>query len=256
MSHKRSLIVLFLLLAFLTFSWTLADTVTLRDGRVFNGTYLGGTSRTIRFRTEGVIKTFRVDEVRDVSFVDNSTNPQSPAYPRAAIRDQYVIPAGTVLRVRTNEAIDSDVAHVGDTFSGTLQGDIIVSNELLAERGSPVKLRIAEVEQAGEFKGRSQLTVDLVELTVQGRNYALTTSQVEERGASQGKKTATVVGGGAALGAIIGAIAGGAKGAAIGTVVGGAAGAGYQILTKGEKVKVPAETVLEFTMQRDLYVRR
>ncbi|HEY2932428.1 MAG TPA: hypothetical protein VGK99_11850 [Acidobacteriota bacterium] len=291
--NKPFLIALSIVLASLTFSWAQAGTLTLRDGRVFNGTFLGGTSSTIRFRTEGVAKTFRLADVRDVSFVDNmattttgptssstqygkhsgthtdtsgthsrthvgeySTNPQSSAYPRAAMRDQYVIPSGTVLRVRTSEVIDSDVSHVGDAFSGTLESDIIANNELLAERGAPVKLRIAQVDQAGKFEGRSQLIIDLVELTSQGRSYAVTTSQATQRGDSQGKKTAIVVGGGAALGAIIGAIAGGGKGAAIGTVVGGAGGAGYQILTKGEKIKIPAETVLEFTMQRELYLRR
>ncbi|HEY3129157.1 MAG TPA: hypothetical protein VGL91_06845 [Acidobacteriota bacterium] len=282
MRNKPFLIVFFVVLVSLSFSWALAETLTLRDGRVFNGTYLGGTSRTIRFRTEGVIKTFRLDEVQNLAFVDNLATTYSGApstqyevrsgartdqygnysgsrggsYRRAAVRDEYVIPSGTVLRVRTNESIDSDVAHVGDSFSGTLDSDIIVNNELLAERGSPVKLRIAEVEQAGKFEGRSQLVIDLVELTTQGRSYSLTTSQVEQRGSSQGKRTAIAVGGGAALGAIIGAIAGGGKGAAIGTVLGGAGGAGYEILTKGQKIKIPAETVLEFTMQRELYLRR
>src|SRR2546425_707379 len=180
MKNKPFLIVFFLMLASLSFSWALAETLTLRDGRVFNGTYLGGTSRTIRFRTEGVIKTFRLDEVQDLAFVNNlattssgvpstqyevrsgaradqygnysGARGDSRSYRRAAVRDEYVIPSGTVLRVRTNESIDSEVAHVGDTFSGTLDSDIVVNNELLAERGSPVKLRIAETEQAGKFE--------------------------------------------------------------------------------------------------------
>ncbi|HEV8131549.1 MAG TPA: hypothetical protein VGQ81_09860 [Acidobacteriota bacterium] len=272
MKHKCIASTLFLLLALLAVSLALADTLTLRDGQSFNGTYLGGTSRTIRFRAEGVIKTFRKEEVRDISFLENavttssSTSPgvaggaygqyPSRTYPRAAVRDEYVVPTGTVLRVRTSEAIDSDVSRVGDTFSGSLDDDLILNSELLAERGTPVKLRIAEVQQSGEFKGRSQLTIDLVEMTLRGTSYTLTTSQVQERGASRTRKSEAVIGGGAALGAIIGAIAGGAKGAVIGTVVGGAAGAGYQVLTKGDKVKIPAETVLEFTMQQPLYVRR
>ena len=61
-----------------------------------------------------------------------------------------------------------------------------------------------------------------------------------------------MVGGGAVLGTIIGAIAGGGKGAAIGAVVGGAAGAGGEILTKGKEVRVPSESVLNFRLDQDL----
>jgi hypothetical protein len=56
------------------------------------------------------------------------------------------------------------------------------------------------------------------------------------------------VGGGAALGAIIGAIAGGGKGAAIGSGVGGAAGAGDVLFTRGKAVVIPTETKLSFQL--------
>jgi hypothetical protein len=148
------------------------------------------------------------------------------------------------------------VANVGDTFNATLDQDVIVNNELLAERGSPARLRIAEIEEAGTFTGSPSLVIDLVEMNLNNTAYALSSTQVEERGSSQSQRTGVVVGGGAALGALIGAIAGGGKGAAIGAVVGGASGAGYQVLTKGDRLKVPAETVLEFTLQNDLMLRR
>ncbi len=63
-----------------------------------------------------------------------------------------------------------------------------------------------------------------------------------------------MAGGGAALGAIIGAIAGGGKGAAVGAATGAAAGTGVQILTKGETLKVPAETILEFKLESPLVI--
>ncbi|HEY2933674.1 MAG TPA: hypothetical protein VGK99_18205 [Acidobacteriota bacterium] len=291
------------LLVLLAVPFVMADALTLKDGRTITGTYLGGTSSTVRFRTEGVIRTYRVTEVDRVDFGDTtstypstsstypsttpsasserygahtgthtddragrhsgthtgvySTDPSSPNYAqRVGVRDEYVIPSGTTLRVRTNETIDSDNARVGDTFNGTLDQDIFIGNQLLAERGSPVKLRIAEVDEGGTLSGRKSLVIDLVELSVNGAPYALTTAPIEQKGSSRTRQSQTVIGGGAALGAIIGAIAGGAKGAVVGAVVGGAGGAGYQILTKGAKLKIPAETVLEFTMQRDLYVRR
>lgn len=62
--------------------------------------------------------------------------------------------------------------------------------------------------------------------------------------------------GGAAAGTIIGAIAGGGKGAGIGAAVGGGAGAGSEIVTKGDQVKVPSETLLDFTLQQDVSITR
>ncbi|MBI4455580.1 MAG: hypothetical protein HY644_06750 [Acidobacteria bacterium] len=293
MKIKKSLIAGLLMLLIPAVSLpVMADSVTLRDGRTYMGTYIGGTSRTIRFRTEGVTKTFRIAEVGQLNFGSAvtatagmsssdqygshsgthsdtrsgvhsgthvgpySTDTTSSGYPRVAVRDEYVIPSGTVLRVRTNELIDSDNARVGDTYSATLDQNVILNGQLLAERGSPAKLRIAEMEEAGTFTGRTILVIDLVEMTVGSSPYALSTTQVEERGGSQGKRTGAAVGGGAALGGIIGAIAGGGKGAAIGAAVGGASGAGYQILIKGEKLKIPAETILEFTLQQDLFLHR
>src|SRR5208337_38916 len=70
------------------------------------------------------------------------------------------------------------------------------------------------------------------------------------RGASTAKRTI----GGAAVGSIIGALAGGGKGAAIGAGVGGGAGAGSEIITKGDQVRIPSETLLDFTLQQDLLI--
>jgi hypothetical protein len=251
---------LFLAVASLVGASALADVVTLQNGRTYIGRYMGGTTQTIRFRAEGAVKTFRISEIGRIDFgTDTPTTVSSPTsrtYPRVPVRDQYAIPTGTVLRIRTNENIDSESANVGDTFTGTLDQDLLLGSQLLAERGSPATLRIAEVEEAGAFAGRPSLVIELVEMTIGNAAYALTSTQIEERGSSQSKRTGAVVGGGAALGALIGAIAGGGKGAAIGAVVGGATGAGYQVLTKGEKLKIPAETVLEFTLQNELVLRR
>ena len=72
----------------------------------------------------------------------------------------------------------------------------------------------------------------------------------KSRGASTAKRTV----GGAAVGSIIGALAGGCKGAAIGAGIGAGVGAGSEIITKGDQVKVPSETLLDFTLQQDVPV--
>jgi|SRR5271166_664964 len=83
---------------------------------------------------------------------------------------------------------------------------------------------------------------------------AATLTSIEVSGKSRGASTAKRTVGGAAVGSIIGAIAGGGKGAAIGAGVGGAAGAGSEIITKGDQVKVPSETLLDFTLQQSVSI--
>ena len=67
-------------------------------------------------------------------------------------------------------------------------------------------------------------------------------------------KVVLVVGASAGIGAAIGAIAGGGKGAAIGAGVGGGGATAVQVLTKGEKLNIPSETKLEFTLRSPLVV--
>lgn len=50
------------------------------------------------------------------------------------------------------------------------------------------------------------------------------------------------------MGGAIGAIAGSGKGAAIGAVVGAGSGTAGQVLTQGQQINVPSETVLNFTI--------
>jgi hypothetical protein len=59
-----------------------------------------------------------------------------------------------------------------------------------------------------------------------------------------------MVGGAAAIGTLIGAIAGGGDGAAIGAAVGAAGGAAAQVLTRGDQVRIPAESVLTFRLDQ------
>jgi hypothetical protein len=111
-----------------------------------------------------------------------------------------------------------------------------------------VTLKLVNASSAGKFKGSSELTVSLESFTYQGKTYTLATSDVQEKGASRGKRSAAVIGGGAALGALIGGLAGGGKGAAIGAGVGAGGGTAVQAMTRGQQVKIPSETRLDFTL--------
>jgi hypothetical protein len=111
---------------------------------------------------------------------------------------------------------------------------------------------------SGGVTGGAEMELDIQSISVGGRSYAVSTADLKQKsdtGLGANKRTAEMVGGGTAVGAIIGAVAGKGKGAVIGAVAGAAAGAGTQILVKGKEVKVPAESVLKFQLDQDVSLR-
>jgi hypothetical protein len=109
-------------------------------------------------------------------------------------------------------------------------------------------VRLTEAKSAGKIKGKSELQLSLDHLEFHGKTYELSSSTYKAEGGSRGKQTAKRVGIGAGIGTAIGAIAGGGKGAAIGAAVGAGTGTAVQLVTKGEHVKVPSETKLDFEL--------
>jgi hypothetical protein len=177
--------------------------------------------------------------------------PESPAPPPPPSPPQPItvtVPAGTIVSVRTIDAIDSQTNRTGQRFRASLDSPIVVGNNVVVPKGLNVNLKLVNASSAGKIQGRSELTVSLESFYYQGKSYQVATTDVQEQGASRGKRSAAVIGGGAALGAIIGGLAGGGKGAAIGAAAGGGTGAAVQVLTKGQQVKIPAETRLDFTL--------
>ncbi len=238
-----------------------ADTLELRDGRVLKGKYLGGTQAVLRFEINGEVQTFNTTDAVALTFTGNAgrSAPAAALAPAAvpsnsmagsASGGDVTIPAGQSLLVRMIDGVDSAKNHVGDVFHGSLETDVTVGNTIVARKGTDVYGRLANAEKSGTFTGKSELQLELTRMVIDGKDYPVVSSDYTLQGKGQGASTAKKVGGIAAAGAIIGAIAGGGKGAAIGAVAGGATGAGVQVLTKGAQVKVPSETLLEFRLQQ------
>ncbi|OLD18004.1 MAG: hypothetical protein AUI85_05665 [Acidobacteriales bacterium 13_1_40CM_3_55_5] len=177
----------------------------------------------------------------------------TPSGTQANTVSDVTLPAGTAISVRTNQAVDSRNASEGQTYSAVVVDDVKGSSgEILIPKNSDAQLVIRKVATGGTT-GSPELTLDLNSVTVNGRNYLVSTADVSKKGNSgigKNKRTAEMVGGGAALGTLLGAIAGGGKGAVIGAIAGAAAGGTAQVLTKGKEVKVPAETVLKFKLDQ------
>jgi len=146
--------------------------------------------------------------------------------------------------------VDSERDSVGKTFRASVDEPVLVNGQVVIPRGADVAAKLVDDKQSGKFEGRTVLTLDLMQVQVNGRMVDINTEEVSQSSASRGSRTGKVVGGTAALGAIIGALAGGGRGAAVGAVSGAAVGGGVQVLTKGQRVRIPSETRLTFTLQQ------
>jgi outer membrane biosynthesis protein TonB len=174
--------------------------------------------------------------------------PAPPPQPPPPQPITVVIPEGSIVTIRTIDAVDSATSSTGQTFRASLDAPVVVNDSVILPRGLNVRLRLVDASSAGKFKGRSELTISLDSITYQGKTYSLQTSDVQQQGSSRGKRSAAVIGGGTVLGALIGGLAGGGKGAAIGAAVGAGGGTAVQAATHGEQVKIPSETRLDFTL--------
>jgi len=256
--RKISLTAILSVLAFTIPGWS--DTVTLRDGTRYNGTYFEGTAQTITFKDDrGMAHHFDVRDIKAIEFnaTGKGVQPASarPSSDPTAQSNAKIIPSGTELVVRANEAIDSATAAEGKRYSAVIDQDVRDGTGATAiPKGSAAELAIRQVSNGGTL-GTPELALAIDSITVAGKRYVVSTASLEEKGPDgigKNKRTAEMVGGGAGLGALIGAIAGRGKGAAIGAVAGAAAGGTAQILTKGKEVRVPAEALLTFRLDRTL----
>jgi len=266
----------FLMIALVALLPLSAARLTLRDGSVLNGQFISGTSQELVFQDDnGVRRRFNLNQVQGIDFTNIGTNlsrENSYSDQRGSLDDRNganrlndgrrggdwtVLPAGTSLSVRTDESIDTQNASAGRTYPASIVQDVMDSTgHVVIPRGSQATLIVRQVNEGGTLNSGSYV-LDLESVRVNGRPYVVNTADIEkgESGIGKNKRTAEYVGGGAVLGTLLGAIAGGGKGAAIGAVAGAAAGGGVQVLTKGKEIRVPAETVLNFRLEEPLHLR-
>ena len=174
--------------------------------------------------------------------------PAPPAPPKPVVK-QVTLPAGTIIPMRITETLDSKTAQSNDVFHGSIAGDLGSQGVIAIPQGSPVMGRIVDAREAAHFKGASLLSIELTDVTARGKKVPLVTDAYNKEGAARGKNTAAKAGGGAVVGSIIGALAGGGKGAVIGGLAGGAAGTGVNAATRGEQAVIPTETLIQFRLQ-------
>ncbi|MGA8026156.1 MAG: hypothetical protein WB992_03365 [Bryobacteraceae bacterium] len=279
---------IFLALFFVAFTALLrADTLVLRNGSRIEGSFVGGDNHVVRFAVGNQVNTYNLNDIDSIRFSgapesdappappDSSANPPNPGFsqtvssppPQSRPPETYAapasappssgpvgiqVPAGTQIVVRLIDGANSEIDSLGQTYRASIDQPVVVNGQTVIPRGSDVIATLVDTQKSGKIEGRAILTLDLKSVAVNGRTYNIVTTGVAESSASRGQKSAKVIGGTAALGALIGGIAGGGRGAAIGAGSGAAVGTAAQVATSGQKVKVPAETRLTFTLQNPI----
>jgi hypothetical protein len=167
-------------------------------------------------------------------------------------RSTETVPNGTAIRVTLADMISTDKNQEGDEFTAHLSEPIIVNGKVVAEKGDRVTGHVAKLDEPGRVKGKARLELVLDQIQTGGKGYKVSTEPFIAVASDNHKRDATEIAGGAAVGAAVGAIAGGGKGAAIGAVIGGGTGTTAVLLTKGKQLELEPETKVNFVLSRDV----
>jgi hypothetical protein len=259
-------------------------TIQMRDGSTLSGVItttsptqmtLAGDDNLSHTVPTAQVKSIDYDQPAAPAAEPSAAQTRPPSAPKSPVADRghenhyhpsqaeihtktYELAAGSEIPVRSEETVDSAKAVEGQTYAAEIADDVRdPDGNVVVPRGSNAQIVIRSASKGGRFRGASDLVLDLQSITVEGQQYVISTTDLKESGKpgiGANVRTGEYTGGGAALGAIIGAIAGGGKGAAIGAGAGAGAGVLTQVLTKGASIRVPAETILTFKLDKPVRI--
>ena len=171
------------------------------------------------------------------------------------VAEPVVVPAGTTLTVRLGTAVGSKISTPGQSFTATLAAPVEVAGTTVIPSGAEARGVVTDAKPLGKFKGGAVLQMKLNSIVVGGKEHSIETSAVTRMEKGKGKRTAVVAGGGTALGALIGGLAGGGKGAAIGALAGAGAGTAGAAYTGNKDIVLPAESAVSFKLVAPLQLK-
>ena len=234
-------------------SYSYADTLELQNGEILEGIFKGGTQNSIRFSTDGSLKTIPVTDILALT-ISREAPPAEPVpeieempveeSPPVVVEENILAPVGTPLLVRFIDEIDSRKHKVDHRFAVQLESDFTYDGKVIAPMGTNLYGVLVDAKQAGRIKGKTHLTLELTEIRLDGQLHPIVTGEYKLIGKkSSGKRSTLKILGGAALGAIIDD-----DNRVEGALIGGGVGLGAAAITRGEQITIPRQTLIEFQL--------
>ncbi len=182
---------------------------------------------------------------REAEQLAAASAPSPTPTPKATVIE---VASGTALEVRLDQDLATDKQQAGDTWTGTLASSVVVGGETVWAVGTPVHGVVSQSAALGRLaNGKGGLAIKLTEV---GTNDVDTDTHMVV-GDKRGERNAKIIGGGAALGALIGILTDknnkndhALGGAAIGAAAGTAAAAA----TADTVVRIKASIPVTFTL--------
>ena len=222
------------LVAALTASSALADTLELADGTLLEGDFVGSSNGIIMFNTGDSIEAFPESQVVGLFL---SAGVETAQALQQKTPTNVTVPAGTRLVIRTMESVNTRNHSAGHRFRGQLEGALVVDGITVANRGTVVHGRITDSRQSGRVAGSSEMAMVFTDIMVNDQLFEMQTSGLSAQGGNELARSAGRTARAAAIGGLISGRSGARTGAAV--------GAGASILTQGGSINVPAGTILE-----------
>jgi len=168
--------------------------------------------------------------------------------------DPVLLPEHTAIHVTLDQALATNQSRPGDHFDATVSEPVVINGKTVIPQGAHAEGLVVDAGQSGRLMGRARLKLALQAVDVNGQNYDVRTISHPRIGRDHKKRNWEWIGGGAAGGAVIGALAGGGTGALIGGPVGAGAGATVALVTGKKDIKLRAETPLKFELAEPLTI--
>jgi hypothetical protein len=169
--------------------------------------------------------------------------------------DPVTLPENTAIHVTLDQALSSRQSNPGDHFEATVSAPVVVDGNTVIPQGAHAEGLVVDARQSGRLMGRARLQLALQSVAVNGQNYDVRTVSHARIGRDPKKRNLAWIGGGAAGGAVIGALVGGGTGALIGGPVGAGAGTTVALLTGKKDIRLGAETPLTFKLAEPVTIK-
>jgi hypothetical protein len=192
----------------------------------------------------------------DASNTNSAADTNSNTQKNAAPKPPLVVPSGKTVTVSLGTALGSKLSTSGQTFSGTVAKDVVVDSAVAIPRGANISGTVVDAKPLGRFAGGAMLQIRLDSININGSEVSVHASARSFSIKGKGKRTGIMAGGGAALGGIVGGIAGGGKGAAIGLLAGGGAGGAGAAFTGNNDIVLPVESAVAFQFTQPVEINQ